>query len=540
MPLLEKVTAQQSITATGSNSLTRITQNFTVNPPPQLIYFKLELMNESPLDNPAILSEPCSYDEDSQLEPGKDYYLVVFVEPTGEAGQLPISLNLDPDDQLELYLRCNLNDYVFVEAPKWCGVAKSLENEPPVFKIRIDDNCPRIELFFSADYRLTRGIHRFKEVANLKSVISGQYFIPDRDQLEACKIRFAQQLPKEFAVLHIQSPIGGKVTLWGWHYYSNPLITEPLTPPQTSNFYDLKKAMMVFSSETPKPVLDWLNALRNHGNPYPYLIIVDHTGSDIPWEMMTDAPNSFVGAWAIVSRWAPSRYYGEWQYLCPDSDSCEGQLVGYCNTEEHRSSVQRFPSLPVLWCETPTDLQTRLDTPSSTTGLIYIGHHDFVNYDNLTIRNYAETLNITTEIYLKLQEIDPRPSAQRTIFFINASLSAKLLQHDNLLVGLPQILLGRLAKGFIGLLKEVKVNDANKIAEKLFEHIDTQVTVGSSPAEILRQLRDRAVVELAENSSSKEKLRQFLNTFMYVYYGNPMLQIRLSRPEEKEDSDEQP
>lgn len=50
---------------------------------------------------------------------------------------------------------------------------------------------------------------------------------------------------------------------------------------------------------------------------------------------------------------------------------------------------------------------------------------------------------------------------------------------------------------------------------------------GVQVAEILRALRERAVTAYIEDVQSVQAQRELFYTFMYVYYGNPFVRLRL-------------
>jgi hypothetical protein len=121
--------------------------------------------------------------------------------------------------------------------------------------------------------------------------------------------------------------------------------------------------------------------------------------------------------------------------------------------------------------------------------------------------------------------------ASRPIVFLNGCDSARVTSEEERFVssyrlGFPEVFLAKGARGFIGTLAAVVDLHA---AEYARDFIDKALKNPDMPvAAILKELRAEAVAALPINPVPDDsQSRKFLNTFMYVYYGNPLTNLKL-------------
>ena len=164
-----------------------------------------------------------------------------------------------------------------------------------------------------------------------------------------------------------------------------------------------------------------------------------------------------------------------------------------------------------------------LSLPSQEVSMIYIASHGtFMRDDNEDI--IFASLRTKDDILLRIHELarykkwDP---AQRPVFFVNACHSARIWKEGEI-QGFPDLILSRFGSGYIGTLGYVNNSNASKIAESILSRVYTTEENHQTIPSILRQLRDEAAQNVSVNSP-KEVLSYFLDSFMYVYYGNPLL-----------------
>jgi hypothetical protein len=122
--------------------------------------------------------------------------------------------------------------------------------------------------------------------------------------------------------------------------------------------------------------------------------------------------------------------------------------------------------------------------------------------------------------------------------FVNACASARTIVNDE---GDPSSLvegfLTHCASGYIGTLADIDIQTASEIARSILKA--SLNANGVRITEILRHLRAKAVEDLMKAlllppEQSKKEFYKVIDTFMYVYYGNPLayLQLRAVSSEE--------
>jgi len=121
-----------------------------------------------------------------------------------------------------------------------------------------------------------------------------------------------------------------------------------------------------------------------------------------------------------------------------------------------------------------------------------------------------------------------RNEDERPLLFVNDSHSGRLRCELRKTSGLPEVLLARVASGYIGTLGLIDSPCRTLVAIALFRAACSDPE-GMRPADLLRQLRKQVAQQLAENQTKKDAWLSFIYVFMYVYYGNPFARLLLAR-----------
>lgn len=524
----------QKITASEGGRISSPTQSMTVQVP-TAVYFKLDLIDDSTRDDPFARIKRGLSPEIDQLEPGHTYWLSVSTSLSGQGGQA--AFDLQADSEFELFL-LHEETSIDVDPKLWAGSNESLETASPEFRIQVHDICPSCDLTFILYYHKAKSRHNPVEAARLTVRLAGTFMPPDEAVLETTKVTLDEKPPEHVAILCIQYPDAGKISLSGWHHHNNYLSVHSINMPEIrlavfeeTQADALRARIHDFSSHISfQEVRHWLNRSCDACGQQLCVIIADLTGSDFPWEMVELVPKAYLGAKAQVIRRVPTHYF-EWLYLHVYEEYRFGEVLVYLDREEvthaeqERLLLERFA---VSYCQTLTDLEQRLSHPLTDIGLVYLGCRGIITYNNPRAQADAASLSSSARrpIELALQGME-RLEGARPIFFVNASHSARLVRDAEGLFGLPEITLDRVASGYIGTLGPVESTHAINLAGYILETVQSAPAVGIQPAEILRQLRAEAARKLEENETS-ENLRAFVNAFLYVYYGNPLARLRLA------------
>jgi uncharacterized Zn finger protein len=100
------------------------------------------------------------------------------------------------------------------------------------------------------------------------------------------------------------------------------------------------------------------------------------------------------------------------------------------------------------------------------------------------------------------------------------------LQAENgVFYGLPEVLLARVANGYIGTSSEIDTQYAAQVAQRILTEAASNKGVQLSM--ILRKIRQTAVTKL-EESACQKNWYNFMDAFSYIYYGNPLIRLKLT------------
>jgi hypothetical protein len=253
------------------------------------------------------------------------------------------------------------------------------------------------------------------------------------------------------------------------------------------------------------------------------LIIVDLTEQEIPWELVEIQPELYLGVCACVVRWLPAQYFEVTRILSAHPDSHVGPVISYLDTaieaeliHNEQAALQQLagPALPSL-----TDLKRRLQASLDDVGMIYIGCHGRSG-QQLLQQDVPELSSIMLENLYKC-------ASPRLTVFINACESARTIKKSlDDRSNFVDAFLGYCASGFIGTLIQVDIATASTIASHILRA--TLQPGGVQIAEMLRILRKTELEKLKQMAfPTKRDYYRFIDTFTYVYYGNPLARLRL-------------
>lgn len=380
---------------------------------------------------------------------------------------------------------------------------------------------------------------------------------PEPRELPAAELLLATEPPPNVAILHVQPHAldhdRWAFSLLGASSVRNLLRTTPCArpklvlanlaqdaDPRTSLLPSQILAVMRTFSKDNRAVPLWVNELRAVVDDDLHLVIVDHTGFEIPWELLTlpatsqGGTETYLGAAVSTARW---------QSIYDDLTFAD-RLLQVCD-EEHAGRVAAFvdmQDLPRGGQETGVlaelgavieqslrQLEDRLTRPETGFGLIYLACHGHWAPSLLSFALGSASEAGERLVLGLLQTKQLRLFEQsKAIVFINACHSGRMFKEDEYLDsarlrGFPELFLGKGAAGVIGTTGFVNSAFAAKMADWLLRSLcatDEPVT------KLLRRWR-AAVVERLPDIPSEHNKVELLNAFMYVYYGNPLTRLRI-------------
>lgn len=283
----------------------------------------------------------------------------------------------------------------------------------------------------------------------------------------------------------------------------------------------------------------WVKELKQRFGESLLLVIVDYTDAEVPWEMLEISPGKYLGAEITTARWQHIIGEDDHVYLEVAHYECRGKVLAYLNRTELKETQQEAAFLQKLHSVSYDDIskfREYLQQTESGFGLVYMACHGMFDQD---VRRLALGAETNTEQRLTLMNLRRWTlnllKESPSVVFINACHSGRLHQDDYRIcardrVGFAELFLGKGSRAVIGTLGGVSDEFAARIGKLLIEKVKSSPTVPL--ATILKNIRADAVNKLANNFTD-ENLLEFIYTFMYVYYGNPLLRLRLALREEK-------
>jgi hypothetical protein len=266
------------------------------------------------------------------------------------------------------------------------------------------------------------------------------------------------------------------------------------------------------------------------------LVVFDKTHFEIPWELLEIGHQQYLGAIAQVARWLELDEFGIAQLLNIEEYVSEGSVVSYLDhgleeTGEERILLQTFVHSEMSSLEA---LQDRLGESLQDVGLLYIGSHGSGG-----IRLFSSLSGSNLQASWLIDHLLPH-SGPRPTLFLNACESARILYKREMFIdNFVKNFLLLCASNYIGTIANVNSEEAPKIANHILQL--AREDRGIQVVELLRRLRANAVkswMDAGQNlrgqkeTGIRQQLRdmaaaQLLNTFLYVYYGNPLARLHL-------------
>jgi len=529
----------QTVNANQGSTASNILQTVNVSLPLlQAIYFNIEISNSLESICPIFSSNNKKRLE--KLQPKTTYQIKVSASSNKRGNQT--AFHIQSDIMLELI--CNKDEVLTFndscERPVRSDAIAQISED---FNFTIKEECPRVELEFVLFYREINK-NKLEYIDTLKIQLEGTYNQDNRDILQACKISLKAPLPEHTAIFHVEAPQPYKFRLSGWSRRGNPCKVNSIDRPTVglSKFVegeikpeDIRNDIRIFSRQCPEHLLIWLQELLNLYSEKLCIIIADQTNSDFPWEMLELGDDQYLGALAVVTRWIEVKHYTKSHELKVQEQLISGKVIAYqdkLKLEHTQEKLIVLDSLITEYCHTTEELKKILSQSLSTIGLVYLGCHGIFTCSTEHRNNVNSLHNPSQEfVHIPFESIN-KQEGPLPIFFVNASHSARLFSNGNQCYGLPEVILARVAEGYIGTLGFVEKSYSVKIAQSIIKECAAPME-GIRASEILRQLRAHAIMQL-NASATLDSWHEFIYTFMYVYYGNPQILLRLANPEAEE------
>jgi hypothetical protein len=369
----------------------------------------------------------------------------------------------------------------------------------------------------------------------------------DNNEVKNCSVshlNIKDMFPEEVAVLHVQMDGKDMFRLVGANRFL-PLDVRQQDKPPRSLGESIRKEIP--ASEIRRAFIDysvskvelrrWLIRLLEKYRNELKLIIIDHTHFEVPWELIDLHERHYVGSMIPTTRWldvfTPT---AEPYSLTVAHDECAGRTLScYLYQEVDHRDIEAEALSKLDYNRTGDllyffEMLCQLD---SSVGMVIVSSHAFFEVGKsreISVGSKVDSQNrlpLSTFRETQLGVI----KASRPIVFLNGCDSARVTSEEERFVssyrlGFPEVFLAKGARGFIGTLAAVVDLHA---AEYARDFIDKALKNPDMPvAAILKELRAEAVAALPINPVPDDsQSRKFLNTFMYVYYGNPLTNLKL-------------
>ncbi len=526
----------------------------------RLAYLKVQVVDMSETDWPRIVET---------LEAGKTYTVVLTYQEQYFA-ENKHSLNVPTMDAFTLFL------YYENNIGTTCSIHPARAKFDYEYPFAEEKSCTFTlpDDFPSCKLKMKLQV---KKQGSLYPVLESEYIVPVQGQApspeqEVFSVRrINEHLPEKTALLLVKDgeTENQKLLLRGWtrqgleldismHMGENIISLEEMlqhfrersrrAAPDSSSILNRFKR---FSRTSPPKMLRWFNNLYTIHQHDLNLIIVDLTQSEIPWEMLEFQPRQYIGACLNVARWLKAQYFTETTKFSIEPNQHIGSVVSYLDTpglgdgdtQDEVMVLQQVVNEPY---QTINALEKRMRWSLDKIGMIYIGSHGTAgqrlqqhnpdlldrHLESYSSRRNPELLSINLENLYKSQ-------LPRLTVFINACESARIIKNtptDN--SNFVEEFLAHCAENYIGTLAKVDSKIASSIAKRIIAA--AAEPGGANVAEVLRMLRAEAA-EKVKNAylladDAEKPFDDFMHTFMYVYYGNPLARLQLHR--RKESSEE--
>lgn len=349
-------------------------------------------------------------------------------------------------------------------------------------------------------------------------------------------------VPNRVAFLYVQERHPGRLTLLGWNR------KQVFAPLMELDRPDLSLASLLgerrppdeilgrihaFSAQRIRQLQTWLKGLFERYGEELMLVVVDPTGAELPWEMIR-LKGGYLGEKAEVIRWGPLWEIDEPVGLHLEERDCRGSTATFVDSGSSYDLGEEGEALGRLGAErlhSLSEVLARLSRGVEDLGLLYLACHGAVVCPEHEAQRY-QVLYSHSEPAQRIVNLDleffDRREVRIPVVFVNACHSGRLLGDGSETLGLPAVFLRKVADGYIGTLGPVNEVQAAAIGARILR-IFRESPCGVRLPEILRRLRHDAAAALASQQLDRgaEAWRTFLFTFMYVYYGNPLLRVFL-------------
>jgi len=298
-----------------------------------------------------------------------------------------------------------------------------------------------------------------------------------------------------------------------------------------------------FSSQRIPELQVWFRDLLASYGQGLLLVIVDSTEAEIPWEMI-HLKDGYLGAEAEVVRWAQLWDYHERIGLKIEDRDGSGYAIGYLDTGSASSAneAEELDQIEAHLLGSPGEILDRLSQGLADVGLLYVACHGAIAYPQREARRYQVLYDEKNPDELRIMDLDleflERQDVRLPAVFVNACHSGRLRGDGEGVFGLPTVFLRKVADGYIGTLGAVNQSQASIIGSRILRAF-REDDKGVRPSELLRRLRHEAWKALDSRQRTGEGWLRFLFTFMYVYYGNPLVRVLLRRRDSSLKEEEQ-
>lgn len=467
--------------------------------------------------------------------------LTVSVSSVGNSNQSPVRVGLPPtiillkvaEDPIQRSVQV-IDNY---------RVLSSMDDLANLyFAISIEDHCPSGDLTL---YLLVLNEDRNPfSAAKIQAKIEGKEIIEERKTVyERCYIDFDASFPEHVAILYVEQMSGERLQLTGFDSRHSKIqdcktksdffssrdyirVRDALDP-------QLTLEVMKFKARSASEILTrWLKELFGRYKERFCLIVCDLSASGINWEALAIEDDEYIGALGVVTRWLPIRYYDDRTILRVEADRTTGSMIAYVDNGLKETAKKEKETLrdlaKVEAYESVDALLGALSGSLSSVGLVYLASHGTVT-SGLKHEKLVNSVAIGPDseqlLHLNVESI-PRKADPRPVIFINACNSALLFVEGNSIIGWPEVALTRLASAYLGTLGLVGSEYAASVSARIFTSA-TQDHSGANLPAILKEIRKEAIEAVANNRENEEKLKDLIYSFMYIYYGNPLLTVTL-------------
>ncbi len=353
--------------------------------------------------------------------------------------------------------------------------------------------------------------------------------------------------PSDAAILHISQSREGGLRLLGWagsHSDSSLSLdvrdfgwVDPEGCPNEDTYLQrLRNSFHDYNIDQAKTVSGWFEkALQRYGERCS-VVIVDEAGVLIPWEMFKLTDGRYLGAHALVVRWAEAQYGGYQAVASVEGPRYEGRVSAYIHPLD-AEKIGEMPDMDRLlpdYKTTPQTLERDLlpDGAAGQVGLVYLCYGGILYYgdEQNVIAGFSRFKPYEEDVLIRFNLVSGRLNP-RPIFFANAPYSGRILKSGQQSCGLARATLRQVAASYIGTLGPIERSYAARFAQVLLEEAASDA--GVKPAELLRRLRAEAIARVMNRDLPEDEFirayNEFAYPFMYVHYGHPLDWIKINR-----------